>query len=63
MNQDIEQITEAIARLSDVQIAQLAQIMVTKQVAPQFEFLLGVEKQELLRREDSLCGILFGNKW
>ena len=62
MNQDIEQITEAIARLSDVQIAQLAQVMVNKQVAPQFEFLLGVEKQELLRREDSLCCILFGNK-
>lgn len=63
MNQDIEQITEAIARLSDLQIAQLAENMVNKQVAPQFEFLLGVEKQELLRRKDSLCGILFDNKW
>ena len=63
MNQDIEQITEAIARLTDLQIAQLAQNMVNKQVAPQFEFLLGVEKQELLRRKDSLCGILFDNKW
>jgi len=63
MNQDIEQITEAIARLSDLQIAQLAENMVKKQVAPQFEFLLGVEKQELLRRKDSLCGILFDNKW
>ena len=57
-----EDIAEGIARLTTVQVEQLATILVDKHIADNLDFLLLSNKADRLRSESSLAHILFANK-
>lgn len=55
-------VAESIARLNKQEIQMLAEIMVHKHIADDFDRLLSYAKEERTRNDMSLASILYANK-